>query len=344
MAARSAACRSRRGARRRPGLRRAGPRQVHGRVRAVQVDGLPPILVYGRTHGCVQGRALVGYQQRDAAGCRWRNLARQGWGLVGAVEDRLVGHGASVHVRCGCGDDDAAVPGFRVEDRVQAAGIQARDQALDQREVHVADQLGLPFRQVAERAVPHPDGAGLVLPRLEAVLGQRALQSQPLAVALGIIGTVPLTEVGAQLPGGVMQRGPGPATAVGRDRLDQQARRQLILPGRDGHHELAAGPRVDLGRTAGTRSAAAWRPPVGGRQQSGLHELVQVVDGQRAADAHRGRRLVPSDRLGAAGHERVQAAADPVVQTAQRGQVCLVLRQAHSCSLSSVKTRERGPS
>ena len=40
---------------------------------------------------------------------------------------------------------------------------------------------------------------------------------------------------------------------------------ELILSQRDGHHELAAGSGVDLGRAAGPRSAAARRPPVGGR-------------------------------------------------------------------------------
>jgi hypothetical protein len=56
------------------------------------------------------------------------------------------------------------------------------------------------------------------MPWLEAVLGERVLQGLPQAVGLGTIGLVPFAEVGAQLAGGVVQRGPGPAAAVGCDR------------------------------------------------------------------------------------------------------------------------------
>ncbi len=46
------------------------PVQVHGWVRPVQADGgLPFVLVHGRTYGCVQGRALVGFQQRRTRPC-----------------------------------------------------------------------------------------------------------------------------------------------------------------------------------------------------------------------------------------------------------------------------------
>jgi hypothetical protein len=76
----------------------------------------------------------------------------------------------------GCGDCDAAVPGLRITDRVQVAGAQARDQAFNQREVHVADHLGLHVRQAAEWAIAHSDGAVIVMPWFEAMLRQRAFQ------------------------------------------------------------------------------------------------------------------------------------------------------------------------
>ncbi len=234
------------------------PVQVHGRVRPVQVDGgLPPVLVDGRTHGCVQGRPSWA---TSSAGRGRVPLAELGFGRAG-VWPAPPGIGWWVMVLPstswrGCGDDDAAVLGFRIKDGVQSVGARARDQALDQREVHVADHLGLPFRHAAERAVAHPDGASIVMPGLEAVLGQRALQSQPLAGALGIIGPVPLTEVGAQLPGGVIQRRPGPATAVSRDRLDQ-----LPLP--DDYADLVV-------------ACSAFTPAPGHGGEAGLAEMERV--------------------------------------------------------------------
>jgi hypothetical protein len=165
-------------------------------------------------------------------------------------------------------DGDAAAPSPWIMDRVQIAGAQARDQALNQREVHLADHLGLHIREAAEWAIPHPDRAVIVMPWFEALLGQRAFQSQPQAVAPGTIGPVALAETSTQPPGGVLQRGLGPAAAIGRDGLDQQAGRELIVPRRDGHHEFAPGPGVDLGRTASTRATAAQRPLVGGREQA----------------------------------------------------------------------------
>src|SRR5262252_4243546 len=90
------------------------------------------------------------------------------------------------------GDGDAAVPRFRIKDRVQAVGAQASDEALHQREVHGAGHLGPQYRQAAERAIAHPDGAMLVMPWLEAVLRQCALHDQSQGVALGATGSAPL--------------------------------------------------------------------------------------------------------------------------------------------------------
>ncbi len=76
-------------------------------------------------------------------------------------------------------------------------------------------------------------------------------------------------------------------------------------------------------------------PPVGCRQQCGLHELVQVVDGQRAADAHRGRRLVRSGRLGPAGSVRPHTNAYRRPRTRWSGQ----LSEARSASFCDKLTR-----
>ncbi len=74
------------------------------------------------------------------------------------------------------------MPGVRIKDRVQAVGTQAHDEALNQREVHVADHFG------------------------------------PQGVALGTIGPALLAEVGAKLPGGALRRSLGQAAAVAGNR------------------------------------------------------------------------------------------------------------------------------
>jgi hypothetical protein len=241
-------------------------------------------------------------------------------GPSGGVQDWVLGHGVPFMSWRRRGNGDAAAHGVRIEDRAQALCAHARDETLNEREVHPADHFGPQLRKPAERAISQPDGATIVAPRLEALLGQRALHGRGAA-----IGPVPVAEVGAVLPGGVAQRGLRLAGGVTRDRLDKQARRQLVLPQRDRHHELATGSRVNLRRPAGTRPAAARRSSVGGRQQAVLHEFVEVIDGERAADPHRFRGLVPSHGLATAGDKRVQAAAHWVTQAADRGQVRLVL-------------------
>ena len=61
------------------------------------------------------------------------------------------------------------------KDGLQPAGPQARDQSLDQRQVHSAHDVTMLDGQVVERAVAQPDGAVFVPERLETLPNDRAL-------------------------------------------------------------------------------------------------------------------------------------------------------------------------
>ena len=71
---------------------------------------------------------------------------------------------------------------------MQPACAKARDQALDQCQVHATDDLGVLGGQAVERAVAQPDGAVLVVPRLETVLAQRVLRGLSRTLQAGISG------------------------------------------------------------------------------------------------------------------------------------------------------------
>jgi hypothetical protein len=56
-------------------------------------------------------------------------------------------------------------------------------------------------------------------------------------------------------------------------------------------------------------------------EQAALDELVEVVGGERAADAHGRRRLVAADPSASVRHELVEPSADRVREGAQRTEV-----------------------
>src|SRR5580693_3380378 len=103
------------------------------------------------------------------------------------------------------------------KDRLQPAGPQSRDQSLDQRQVHPADDVAMLDGQVVERAVAQPDGAVFVLERLEAWPAQRVLHGLPGVVPGGLGGPAALAESSAELLSGGTQRGPARAARVGFD-------------------------------------------------------------------------------------------------------------------------------
>src|SRR5260221_166363 len=70
--------------------------------------------------------------------------------------------------------------------------------------------------------------------------------------------------------------------------------------------------------TAGARSGpAAWSSVIGG-QQAEADQSVEVVGGQRAADPGRRGGLLPPDRLAGRRHVVIQAAADRIVEPADK--------------------------
>jgi hypothetical protein len=100
------------------------------------------------------------------------------------------------------------MPGLGMKGRLQAAGAQARDQSLDQGQIHAADDVAMLGGQVVERAVAQPDGAVFVLERLEAVAAQGILDGVAGSFPGEVGGPAALTETGAELLSGVTQRGP----------------------------------------------------------------------------------------------------------------------------------------
>ena len=114
---------------------------------------------------------------------------------------------------------------------MQPAGAEARDQALDQRQVHATDEVAVLGGQLVEWAVAQPDGAIFVLARLEAVAAQGVRCGLAGCFAAGIGGPAALSQAGPELLGGVVQRGPACGTPVGFDRHREQAGRQFVLPG-----------------------------------------------------------------------------------------------------------------
>src|SRR5882724_276382 len=102
---------------------------------------------------------------------------------------------------------------------MQPARTEARDQALDQGQVHAADQVAVPGGQLVERAVTQPDGAALVADWLKTVIAQGAFRGLPGFLGAGFLGAgigrpAALSEAGPELLSGVAQRGPAGPAAV----------------------------------------------------------------------------------------------------------------------------------
>ena len=273
----------------------------------------------------VDAARIAGYVQlrpggQHGAGCLLPGRPRQ----LRRIDGQFLRH--DVSAPCSSSDAsaaayrDAAMPRPRIKDRMQPARAKARDQALDQGQVHAADEVAVLGGQLVERAVAQPDGAIFVLAGLESVAAQGVRCGLAGSFTAGIGGPAALSQAGTELLSGVVQCGPACGTPVGFDRHREQAGRQLVLPGWHGDRELVSGTGIHLGRAARPGTSPARRPLVGGAQQAQSDQLVQVIRGQRPADPCCGRCRVPPYRLGAPGHELVQAAPHRIVEAAHRGQ------------------------
>ena len=75
---------------------------------------------------------------------------------------------------------------------------------------------------------------------------------------------------------------------------------------------------IQLRRPSRARAAAAAAPGIGDLQQAVVHELVEVIAGERATDARGHRGFVSADGLGGCDDEGVQPPAHVVGQRAGR--------------------------
>src|ERR1022692_156836 len=73
-------------------------------------------------------------------------------------------------------NDNATPPGPRVKCGTQPAYAKACGEALDECQVHAADEFRVPRGQLVKRAVTQPDSASLIMPGLEAVRAQYSLR------------------------------------------------------------------------------------------------------------------------------------------------------------------------
>ena len=169
----------------------------------------------------------------------------------------------------------AAVTGLRVEDRLPAVGAQSLDQPFDQRQVHAADHLPVPLRQLVERAVPQPDdvrrrrGTARSLPRQRLhVLPARRRRSAARLRCPSSAPSRPAPQGGPARAAAGPPRPPGPAAAPpARRSAAARSPRTRGPPGRtawpDARRPARSGPRA-----AGTSPPAARIRPAcpGGRR------------------------------------------------------------------------------
>ena len=197
-------------------------------------------------------------------------------------------------------DLDAAVAGAGIEHCGQLGRSGAVEDALHERQVHAADQLGLVLGRRVEGAVRQRRAVGPATSSKPAAARARSRQSRCLAPA-------GRGRLAGDLVEGVADRraaslGPG----HGRR---QQPGRQLVAALGKADLDLHVGPPIALGRSARTRPTPSHRPPVLGRQQPVVDETVEVELGHVVGDPYAGGRLLPGDRVGLRGDEAVQGTA-----------------------------------
>src|SRR6185437_2945895 len=121
------------------------------------------------------------------------------------------------------------------------------------------------------------------------------------------------------------KRRPGATADVVVHRLSQQSRGEFILPRRNADRELATRYGIELRRSACAGPAPARRPLVACREQPEVDELIQVIRGERSADAYRGGGLVPAYCFIPPGHVHVEAAAYRVIKATYRRDARLLI-------------------
>ena len=84
-----------------------------------------------------------------------------------------------------------------------------------------------------------------------------------------------------------------------------------------------------LGRPAGARPLAAAAPPVAGLEQAVVDEPVEVVGGQRAADADRQGGGVAAHGLAAIDHVAVEGPAERVTKAREAGELLIDVVVTH---------------
>src|SRR6185437_13128253 len=102
-------------------------------------------------------------------------------------------------------DDHATTPGLRVKRRPQPGRTETVDQAVDQGQVHPADDGRVLRGQLMERAASQVDGALLVLPGLETMLSQCGGQTLRMILEMRPWRPAAPPEVGAELMGGAVE-------------------------------------------------------------------------------------------------------------------------------------------
>ena len=146
----------------------------------------------------------------------------------------------------------------------------------------------------------------------------------------------PGAELGAEGVGGAVQGSLGGAGGVGFDGAGQQLGQGGVVTGGQAELDVTGGPNVVLGRAAGARSPTAAAALVAGFQQAVVDELVEVIGGQRAADADGRGGVLAAHRLPALGHVPVQRAAERVTQPGKAGELLIDVARVHAAILKQI--------
>jgi hypothetical protein len=120
--------------------------------------------------------------------------------------------------------------------------------------------------------------------------------------------------LGGDLPEGVEHRRAAP-TGLG-DRLGHEPTGELVLALRQGDGDVSGRTSVELGRSAGTRPAAAGEPSELDVEQPVVREPIEVELRLVERDVERSGRLVPGHRMVLGAHVEVEVAAQRVGQRA----------------------------
>jgi hypothetical protein len=223
-------------------------------------------------------------------------------------------------------ESHAAVVGLGFERGAQANIAELFEQAVEQAEVHAADELGVLLRELVERAVVQDGDAVVTRLRLEPTRAEHPEEMSAPRIDTRITGEA-LPRFGTDDPpfgarGVIDGAHDRSAVALRSDgSVGQDASGELVLTRGQADRDLGRRPPVDLGRPSGTGTAPVVEPLVVDLEEPFVGEAVEVVRGDPPLDAHRLRRLVAADPRALRNDVLVEAAPVGLSEHADDGEV-----------------------